>query len=81
MNCLDCYDDDQLVAPAVAACFDCGAGTCRTHAVIRPRTVNHVGVMGRLDPIDPPARTVRCRTCDAAHVTLHNGPARSRSAR
>jgi hypothetical protein len=83
VNCLDCHDDDddRLAAPAVAACSDCGAGACRHHAAVRSRTVNRVGVMGRLDPVDPPARSVRCRVCDATHVALHNGPARSRGAR
>jgi hypothetical protein len=76
VNCLDCHDDDRLAAPAVAACADCGAGACRDHAAVRPRPVHRVGAMGRLDRVDPPARTVRCRTCDAAHVAVHNSTAR-----
>ncbi len=76
MNCLDCHDEDRLAAPAVAVCFSCGAGACRDHAVVRDRVVHRVGVMGRLDPVDPPARAIRCRACDAAYVAQHDPPAR-----
>jgi hypothetical protein len=75
VNCLDCHDTLVLVVPAVAVCTDCGAGVCREHAAVRPRRAIRIGTMGREEPVDPPARTVRCLACDAAHQATQNTPA------
>ena len=66
MNCLDCLDDEQLAAPAVAVCTGCGAAVCRTNLVLSQRRVVRIGAMGRQEPVDPPTRTARCRLCQAA---------------
>ena len=81
VNCLDCHDAGQAEND-VAVCSECGAAACRGHLAVRARAVNRVGVMGRLEPVDRPARTVRCRTCDPADGAVVTGPARrARSAR
>jgi hypothetical protein len=66
MNCLDCNRDRQLLAPAVAVCADCGAGVCEDHLVVRAHHLTRTEPLIRQVQVDPPARRVRCVTCDAA---------------
>jgi hypothetical protein len=66
MYCLDCNRDRQLLAPAVAVCADCGAGVCEDHLVVRTHHLTRVEPQVREAPVDPPARRVRCVTCDDA---------------
>ncbi len=74
MNCLDCATLDQLTHPAVAVCRDCGAAVCADHLVARAQHLTRTGVMLRVEPVDPPARVIRCTTCDAAWAALHRQP-------
>ena len=67
MNCPDCQDTGAEAVPAVAFCTECGASACRDHVAVRPRRAVRMGVLGREDPVDPPARLIRYLTCDAAH--------------
>jgi hypothetical protein len=71
MNCLDCNRDRQLLAPAVAVCADCGAGVCEDHLVVRTQHLARVEPLVRQVPVDPPARRVRCATCDSAWQAAH----------
>jgi len=66
VNCLDCLDEQSLLTPAVAVCTACGAAVCREHTVLTARRLARTGAMGRQDPVEPAARTARCRTCQTA---------------
>lgn len=79
MNCFDCAATDTT-QPAVAICHDCGAGICADHAVTQVRRLTRTGGLGMAIPVEPPARTIRCRTCDNAIAALRNTGARRRSA-
>lgn len=76
MNCLDCLGTSATTEPAVAVCTECGAAICRAHLVLQPRRLIRYSVMGREDPVDPPARTARCTTCAAAVMARSQLPAR-----
>jgi hypothetical protein len=66
MNCLDCAQLGSSPEPAVAVCTGCGAAICLSHVVVRERVLTQTAVINREVPVDPPARVVRCTTCDAA---------------
>ena len=72
MNCYDCATLDHLARSAVGVCHDCGAAICETHAVTRVHHLTRPAVMLREVPVDPPARVLRCTTCDAAYAALHH---------
>ncbi len=80
MNCFDCATIDST-QPAVAICHDCGAGVCADHAVSEAKRLTRTGGLGMAIPVEPPARTIRCRTCDDALRALRNtGGVRRRTA-
>ena len=68
MNCYDCTTQDHLTRAAVGVCADCGAAVCEQHAVVREHHLTRIVTMMREVPVDPPARTLRCTTCDAAYA-------------
>lgn len=74
MNCLDCLSDSAgywshgKEQPAVAICTRCGAGVCRRHAVVAAAPLTVTMPIARTIPVDPPARRVLCRQCDAAET-------------
>ena len=68
MNCLDCLADDELAAPAVAVCHECGAAVCARHARVSVRRLHVDAVMYRRQEVDPPGRLVRCLTCHDAQA-------------
>ena len=72
MNCYDCATLDHLARSAVGVCHDCGAAICETHAVTRAHHLTRPAVMLREVPVDPPARMLRCTTCDAAYSAVHH---------
>jgi hypothetical protein len=73
VNCLDCTLADHP-AVAVAVCHTCGAAVCRNHAVVRPHHLTRSVPINQVVAVEPPARLVRCTTCDAAHdaATSHD---------
>lgn len=77
MDCLDCNLAERAVR-AVAVCRDCGAGACLDHAVVRQRWLPRTGAMVGSDPVEPPARLLRCLVCDAAVTEAGRGPGRAR---
>ena len=72
VNCYDCATQDRLAQPAVAVCHDCGAAVCDHHAITRAHHLTRPAVILREEPVDPPARTIRCSTCDAAWAAQHH---------
>ena len=66
MNCYDCAITGHQNA-AVASCVDCGAGLCIEHAIVAPHHLTRVGVINRIETIEPPARLMYCETCATAH--------------
>lgn len=78
MNCYDCATLG-LDSRAVAVCVDCGAGMCIDHARVVPRWLTRTMVINREVTVDPPARTIRCATCNAAHHALDDAVAGGRS--
>ena len=82
MNCYDCATQDRLARPAVAVCHDCGAAVCDTHTVARTHHLTRIATIMREEAVEPPARVLRCTTCDAAYAAVHHAsssPARSAS--
>lgn len=79
MNCFDCAAYG-ITTPAVAICTDCGAGLCADHAQVEPRWLTRTMVINRVVTVDSPARTILCRTCDAARQAADDttGSARTR---
>ena len=67
MNCYDCAVTADHRA-AVAVCADCGAGVCLEHAVSNRHWLTRGAPINRAVPVDPPARVIRCGTCQAAHA-------------
>ncbi len=65
MNCYDCATR-AMTTTAVALCVDCGVALCIEHADVTPRRLTRRGAMNRTIPVEPAARTVRCRLCQAA---------------
>ena len=78
MNCYDCTTQDHLARPAVGVCHDCGAAVCHTHTVVRAHHLTRITTILREETIEPPARVLRCTTCDAAHAAHHNAKAARR---
>ena len=74
MNCYDCTTQDRIGRPAVAVCRDCGAAVCDHHCVAREHHLTRTAVILRVEPVEPPARVIRCTTCDAAWAALHHQP-------
>ena len=72
MNCYDCATEDRFARPAVGVCHDCGAAICESHAVARAHHLTRPAAMLREVPVEPPARVLRCTTCDAAYDALHH---------
>lgn len=66
MNCFDCT---ALGRPteAVAVCADCGAGVCPDHAHVTARWLTRTMAINRTVRIEPPARSIHCTVCHAAH--------------
>jgi hypothetical protein len=58
MNCYDC---------AITGHIDCGAGLCIDHAIVAQHHLTRVGVINRIETVEPPARLMLCETCAAAH--------------
>jgi hypothetical protein len=80
MNCYDCAAQYSLLRPAVAVCHDCGAAVCEMHAVVRPHHLTRTALINRVEDVEPPGRTMRCVTCDAAYAALHRQPRAGRAA-
>jgi hypothetical protein len=72
MNCYDCVTQDHHSRPAIGVCHDCGAAVCEVHAVTRAHHLTRVAMILREEPVEPPARVLRCTTCDAAYAALHH---------
>lgn len=66
MNCFDCAGLLRAV-PAVAICVDCGAAVCHDHAHVTPRWLTYTAAINRIVQVEPPTRSIRCRTCQTAH--------------
>lgn len=73
MRCLDCQAEPagqwligDAPQPAVAICGRCGAGLCERHVVIGTETLTATAVINRQVAVEPQARRIRCRQCDAA---------------
>ena len=66
MNCFDCAARG-LPTQAVAVCADCGAGLCPDHAHVAARWLTRTLAVNRTVAIQPPARTIYCGICQAAH--------------
>ena len=66
MNCFDCAALHSAVA-AVAVCADCGAALCHEHAHVAIRWLTRMEAINRPVRVEPPARSVRCDMCQAAH--------------
>ncbi len=66
MNCFDCSAFGQP-ADAVAICTDCGAALCHEHAHVTARWLTATMPINRIVAVEPPARTIRCGICQAAH--------------
>jgi len=69
MNCFDCAAFG-VTSGAVSVCAECGAGLCIDHAHVTLRWLTRTMVIDRVVAVDPPARTIRCGTCHAAHQAL-----------
>jgi hypothetical protein len=65
MNCFDCAALGDH-AGAVAICADCGAAVCHVHAHVTARWLTRTMAINRVVAVEPPARTIRCRVCQAA---------------
>jgi hypothetical protein len=73
VNCLDCASAGRTRA-AVAVCHACGAAGCEDHVVVRPHHLTRTVPINQVVTVEPPARVVRCTTCDAAHeAAVHHG--------
>ena len=66
MKCFDCAALGQS-ADALAVCPGCGAAVCSDHAHLGPRWLSYTAVINRTVAVEPPARTIRCSVCQAAH--------------
>ena len=66
MNCFDCAALGSAMV-AVAVCADCGAAVCHDHAHVAIRWLTRVEAINRPVRVEPPARSVRCGMCQAAH--------------
>lgn len=77
MDCLDCLLEAGRRTPAVGTCDGCGAGVCLDHAVILEHRLTRPAAILREIPVDPPARLLRCPTCQAAHLAVQGQAVRS----
>jgi hypothetical protein len=73
MKCLDCLAEPagqwligDAPQPAVAMCGRCGAGLCERHAVVGTEALTVTVTINHKVAVEPPARSIRCRQCDAA---------------
>ena len=69
MNCFDCAMSG-FPNTAVAVCIDCGAGQCQDHAVVTTHHLTHIGLINRVETVEPAARLIYCTTCATAHDAL-----------
>ncbi len=76
MNCFDCAAIGTMTA-AVGVCRDCGAGLCVDHVQVNARWLTRTAVINRTVVVEPPAREIRCRVCQAAHDAAVSSPART----
>ena len=67
MNCYDCATAGDH-RHAVGICVDCGAAVCIEHAVTARHWLTRTQTIMRVERVEPPARIIRCETCNAAHV-------------
>jgi hypothetical protein len=67
MNCYDCAVTGDH-RDAVAVCADCGAAVCIEHTVPTRHWLTRTRTIMLVEPVDPPARVIRCGTCHAAHA-------------
>jgi hypothetical protein len=67
VNCYDCAARGDH-RDAVAVCVDCGAGLCIGHAVPVRHWLTRTQTIMRVERVEPPARLIRCESCQAAHV-------------
>lgn len=63
MMCLDCG-----ATSVVGVCADCGAAVCRDHVVVAVVHLTRIAPINRQVRVEPPARQLRCTTCNAAHL-------------
>jgi hypothetical protein len=63
MTCLDCG-----ATSAVGVCADCGAAVCRDHVVVAVVHLTRIAPINRQMTVQPPARRLRCVTCNTAHL-------------
>lgn len=66
MNCFDCATSGSATI-AVAVCADCGAAVCHDHAHAAIRRLTRMAAINRPVRVEPPARSIRCGICQAAH--------------
>lgn len=66
MSCFDCAGRGKTTH-AVAACVDCGAALCGEHAHVAARWLTRTMALHRSVAVQPPARTIYCGICYAAH--------------
>jgi hypothetical protein len=66
MNCFDCAARGQATE-VVAVCAGCGAAVCFEHAHVTARWLTTTMTLLRVVAVEPPARTIRCGICQAAH--------------
>jgi hypothetical protein len=76
MNCFDCAATGITTA-GVAVCSNCGAGLCADHVQVEAHWLTRTAVINRTVVVEPPARTIRCPVCQAAHDAAVNSPART----
>jgi hypothetical protein len=63
VNCFDCGS-----AGVVGICTDCGAAVCRDHVVAAEVHLTRIAAINRQVTVEPPARQLRCTTCNAAYL-------------
>jgi hypothetical protein len=80
MRCYDCSIAGRF-AEAVGVCSDSGSGVCLEHAVVAARHLTRVGLINRVERVEPAARVLRCQTCALARQALSSPPPGTRAAR
>jgi hypothetical protein len=55
------------IREAVAVCIGCGAAVCLDHSHSAKVWLTRNEMINRIVPVEPPARTLRCIVCAAAH--------------
>ena len=51
----------------------CGAAVCRDHVIVAAVHLTRLAPINRQVRVEPPARQLRCTTCNAAHLAATNG--------